>query len=118
MKHRLFFPLQLDAALAVLQRKQRLDQAHGKRSHSIIGYTDRDYAVLRARNEDTERNSKDVCLLAIEIENCTMEEILLGDFAHFGPSARRLATHTLELDHFAQDRIADLGRFTLEIVFD
>ena len=43
-------------------------------------------------------------------------EMLLGDFVHFGPSARWRSDHVLELEHPAQDRVSHYGRFSLEIV--
>ena len=114
MQHRFYFPLQLDEAVAVLRRERRLEQVIDNSHHVLIVYTDRQHAVTSYRESKGE--NCEVSLLVVECDEPMLLELLHGDFAHFGPSARRLSPHAMELESVAQQRLSHEGRLSLAIV--
>jgi len=114
MQHRFYFPLRLDDAVAVLRRERRLDQVVDNSHHVLIVYTDRQHAV--ASYQEVKGEKCEVCLVVVECDEPILLELLHGDFTHFGPTARRLSPHAMELESVAQERLSHEGRLSLEIV--
>ncbi|GEM_PF-3454596 len=116
MQQCFYFPVSLEDAIAILRRRQRLGQVAGKNDQPIVGYTDRAEAVLRARNGNEKGGSREVCLVCVEVERDLFSQLFMGDMTHFGPCAKWLSGHSMELEPLAQDLITHHGRFVLEIV--
>lgn len=115
-KQYLYIPTSLDHALSFLRSQRGLNELSGPRSDTIIGYTDRALAVLRHVQQGHQSESREVCLVVVELEPDVMGHILNGDMVHFGPCAKWHSDHALEMDLTAQMLISHGGRFSLQIV--
>jgi hypothetical protein len=115
-KQHLYFPTRLEDALSFLRSQRGLDQICETDNHTVIGYTDRALAVLQSVQSGTGGDSREVCLVVVEVDQEVISQIINGDMMHFGPCGRWRSDHVLELELTAQMLVSHGGRFSLQIV--
>jgi hypothetical protein len=110
---KLYFPVPLYTGVEILRGKRNLEDACKTPQDTVIGYTDRAVAVLERRRafEDQE-----VCLVVLKMTDQTFNEILMGDFQHFGPCAHWKSPHVLEIEHGGYGRFRHEALFSLQMV--
>ena len=110
---KLFFPVPLYAAIEVLRGSKQIEEVCRTPEHTVVGYTDRAVAVLERRRagEDGE-----VCLLVCKLPESVFNEVLMGDFQHFGPSAHWKSNHVLEIEGPGYGRFRHEGFFSMEVI--
>jgi hypothetical protein len=115
MQQKLYFPVSVDEAMAILRRQLRLDQVCSNRNAPFLAYTDRALAVLEGNRVDGEK-PREVSLLVVEFDEHGFGQLFTGDYAHYGPCGIWRAANVLELEHWAEAHISHHGRYSLEIV--
>lgn len=110
---KLFFPVPLYAGVEILRGTRSLEQVCSTDGHTLVGFTDRAVAVLERRKagEDGE-----VCLIVCKLPDKVFNEVLMGDFQHFGPCAHWKGAHTLEIEPGGYGRFRHEGYFAMELI--
>lgn len=111
---KLYFPVSVDQGVAILRRQMLLENAIRTPQDTVVGYTDRAVAVLESRRGCCDQ--EEVALIAVEMTEHLLNELVTGDWIHFGPVAHWLSEHTLELEHGAYGRFAHEAHFSLEVI--
>jgi hypothetical protein len=110
---KLFFPVPLYLGIEIVRGNRSLESAGVTANHNLIGYTDRAVAVLERRRagEDGE-----VCLVVCKLPENVFNEILMGDWQHFGPCAHWRTPHVLEFEPGGYGRFRHEGFFSMEVI--
>jgi len=110
---KLFFPVPPDTGVEILRGARTLQQVCATPQHTLVGFTDRAVAVLERRQAGEEG---EVCLIVCKLPDSVFNEILMGDFQHFGPCAHWKSQHVLEIEQGGFLRFTHEGFFAMEII--
>jgi hypothetical protein len=115
MLSRLYFPVSLEDALAVLRKQKHLDQVCATECHTFFAYSERDAAVRQAR-QNANNSGKEICFVVVECPTESLNQVRMGDGCNFGPCAEWHSEHVIELHHIAEGIITQHATLFLELV--
>lgn len=117
---KLYFPVAINQALDVLRGTRQLNEVcpADDIKHTIVGYTDRAVAVLEQQRLAAESGTTggEVPLIVCSMDEQLFNELLMGDFTHFGPCAHWRSPHVLELEPAGYGRFTHEADISMEII--
>lgn len=110
---KLYFPVPAYSGIEILRGKRSVEDVLKSPQGTVVAYTDRAVGVLDRRRAFED---KEVCFVVAEVTEDLLNQILHGDFQHFGPLAQWKSAHVLELEHGAYGMINHHAHISMEIV--
>ena len=115
MLSRLYFPVSLEDALAIIRRQKHLDRVCATECETFFAVNGRETAVRQAR-QNPNNSGKEVCFLVVECPTESLNLVRMGDGCNFGPCGEWHSEHVIEMHHIAEGIITQHATLFIELV--